>query len=118
MDVLLTNDDGIRARGLRALYAALLEAGHTVHVVAPMSQQSGVGHSLTVFEPVRAMEFEELDFKGLGIYGTPTDCVKLALGQLLAQGQFDAVSGCAVNTKALEIGLFKFHGPYRLEYGQ
>ena len=37
---------------------------------------------------------------------------------VLAQGQFDAVSGCAVNTKALEIGLFKFHGPYRLEYGQ
>ena len=82
MDVLLTNDDGIRARGLRALYAALLEAGHTVHVVAPMTQQSGVGHSLTVFEPVRAMDFEEPHFKGLGIYGTPTDCVKLALGQI------------------------------------
>ena len=38
MDVLLTNDDGIRAPGLRALYAALREAGHTVHVVAPMRQ--------------------------------------------------------------------------------
>ena len=49
MNVLLTNDDGIRARGLRALYAALMEAGHTVFVVAPMRQQSGVGHSLTVF---------------------------------------------------------------------
>ena len=51
MDVLLTNDDGIRAPGLRALYTALTEAGHTVHVVAPMRQQSGVGHSLTVFDP-------------------------------------------------------------------
>ena len=93
MDVLLTNDDGIRARGLRALYAALLEAGHTVHVVAPMTQQSGVGHSLTVFEPVRAMDFEEPDFKGLGIYGTPTHCVKLALGHLLPKKPAMVISG-------------------------
>ena len=93
MDVLLTNDDGIRARGLRALYAALLEAGHTVHVVAPRTQQSGVGHSLTVFEPVRAMDFEEPNFKGLGIYGTPTDCVKLALGQLLPKKPDMVISG-------------------------
>ncbi|WP_291438689.1 5'/3'-nucleotidase SurE [Desulfovibrio sp.] len=83
MNVLLTNDDGIRAKGLRALYAALHEAGHTVYVVAPMSQQSGVGHSLTVFEPVRATVIEEPDFIGTGVYGTPTDCVKLALGRLL-----------------------------------
>jgi 5'-nucleotidase len=83
MNILLTNDDGIRAYGLRAMYAALREAGHNVRVVAPMRQQSGVGHSLTVFEPVRAMDFEEPDFCGLGIYGTPTDCVKLALGRLL-----------------------------------
>ena len=83
MDVLLTNDDGIRARGLRALYAALLEAGHTVHVVAPMHEQSGVGHSLTFFDPLRAHKIEEPDFEGLGLYGTPTDCVKLALGNLL-----------------------------------
>lgn len=93
MDVLLTNDDGIRARGLRALYAALREAGHTVHVVAPMSQQSGVGHSLTVFEPVRAMDFVEPDFRGLGIYGTPTDCVKLALGRLLPRKPDMVISG-------------------------
>ena len=83
MNILLTNDDGIRARGLRALYAALREAGHHVHVVAPMRQQSGVGHSLTVFEPVRTVELEEPDFCGTGVYGTPTDCVKLALGSLL-----------------------------------
>ena len=53
MHVLLTNDDGIMASGLRALYAALVEAGHTVLAVAPLRQQSGVGHSLTVFEPLR-----------------------------------------------------------------
>lgn len=83
MDVLITNDDGIRAIGLRALYTALKESGHTVHVVAPMRQQSGVGHSLTVFEPLRGLEFEEENFHGFGVYGTPTDCVKLALGTLL-----------------------------------
>lgn len=51
MRVLLTNDDGIRAEGLRAMYRALREAGHTVHVVAPMHEQSGVGHSLTFSIP-------------------------------------------------------------------
>ena len=83
MRVLLTNDDGIRAEGLRAMYRALREAGHTVHVVAPMHEQSGVGHSLTFFDPLRAHKIEEPDFEGLGLYGTPTDCVKLALGNLL-----------------------------------
>lgn len=93
MDVLLTNDDGIRAPGLRALYAALLAAGHTAHVVAPMRQQSGVGHSLTVFEPVRAMEIVEPGFHGLGVYGTPTDCVKLALARLLSRRPDMVISG-------------------------
>lgn len=93
MDVLLTNDDGIRAPGLRALYAALREAGHTVHVVAPMRQQSGVGHSLTVFDPLRAEHIEEGDFAGTGLYGTPTDCVKLALACLLPRRPDLVMSG-------------------------
>lgn len=93
MDVLLTNDDGIRAVGLRALYDALLTRGHTVHVVAPMRQQSGVGHSLTVFEPLRAYPFNQDDFHGLGIYGTPTDCVKLALSMLLEKKPDIVMSG-------------------------
>ena len=93
MDVLLTNDDGIRAPGLRALYAALREAGHTVHVVAPMRQQSGVGHSLTVFEPLRAQRIHESSFEGLGLYGTPTDCVKLALASLLDRRPDLVISG-------------------------
>lgn len=83
MNVLLTNDDGINAPGLRALYAALVADGHHVDVVAPMRQQSGVSHSLTVFEPLRAERIVDGDFTGIGVYGTPTDCVKLALGQLL-----------------------------------
>ena len=93
MRVLLTNDDGIRAEGLRAMYRALREAGHTVHVVAPMHEQSGVGHSLTFFDPLRAHKIEEPDFEGLGLYGTPTDCVKLALGNLLKKRPDMVISG-------------------------
>ncbi len=83
MKVLLTNDDGIHSRGLMALYTALRERGHTVNVVAPMEQQSGVGHSLTVFDPLRAVRFNQPGFQGMGLYGTPTDCVKLALSTLV-----------------------------------
>lgn len=84
MNILLTNDDGIRAVGLRALHAALVEAGHTVRVVAPMTEQSAVGHSLTIFMPLRAKLLREHDFEGLGVYGTPTDCVKLALSRIVS----------------------------------
>ena len=93
MDILLTNDDGIRAVGLRALHAALVEAGHTVHVVAPMTEQSAVGHSLTVFMPLRAKRLQEYDFEGLGVHGTPTDCVKLALSRILPKPPDMVISG-------------------------
>ncbi|MEG2172326.1 MAG: 5'/3'-nucleotidase SurE [Desulfovibrionaceae bacterium] len=83
MNILLTNDDGIQAVGLRALYAACREAGHTVSVVAPLTEQSAVGHSLTVFQPLRTKAVTEKDFNGTGVFGTPTDCVKLALNRLL-----------------------------------
>ncbi len=83
MKVLITNDDGIRADGLRSLYKALRERGHEVFVVAPMRQQSGVGHSLTFFHPLQASFVKDGDFEGTGVYGTPTDCIKLALGNLL-----------------------------------
>ncbi len=93
MDILLTNDDGIRAVGLRALYAALTRAGHRVHVAAPMTEQSAVGHSVTLFSPLRVKEVEETGFSGLGISGTPADCVKLALSHLLPKLPDMIVSG-------------------------
>ncbi|MDO5536883.1 MAG: 5'/3'-nucleotidase SurE [Desulfovibrionaceae bacterium] len=93
MKVLLTNDDGIHARGLMALYTALCERGHDVTVVAPMQQQSGVGHSLTVYKPLQAVRFSQPGFQGLGVYGTPTDCVKLALGNLLPEPPDLVMSG-------------------------
>jgi 5'-nucleotidase len=93
MDILLTNDDGIRAIGLRALYKALIKAGHRVHVAAPMTEQSAVGHSVTLFSPLRVKEVEEAGFSGLGISGTPADCVKLALSHLLPKKPDMIVSG-------------------------
>ncbi len=93
MNILLTNDDGIYGIGLRALYVTLSEAGHNVYVVAPMNEQSGVGHSLTIFKPLQAKEISEVGFHGLGVHGTPVDCVKLALTTLLPQKPDLVISG-------------------------
>jgi len=79
MRILLTNDDGIQAIGLRALYRALTLAGHEVEVVAPLTEQSAVGHAITIFSPLRAKKINENGFEGIGFSGTPVDCVKWAL---------------------------------------
>ena len=83
MDILLTNDDGIYALGLRAMYQALLRAGHTVHVVAPLTEQSAVGHAITLSMPLKIKHLREPNFQGIGVFGTPVDCAKLALSSLL-----------------------------------
>lgn len=93
MKVALTNDDGIHAIGLRAIYKALQEAGHSVRVIAPMSEQSAVGHAITILSPLRVKLVEEKDFTGYGIYGTPTDCVKLGISNLLDEKPDIVVSG-------------------------
>lgn len=93
MNILLANDDGIQAVGLRTLYHALMEAGHTVHVVAPVTEQSAVGHAVTLSMPVRVKEFKEDGFCGHGVYGTPVDCVKLGLSTLLRERPDLVLSG-------------------------
>ncbi len=93
MIILLTNDDGIQAPGLRAMRAALLEAGHAVHVVAPMTEQSAVGHAITVRNPLRVGHVQESGFRGTGVFGTPADCVKLGIGNLLPDKPDMVVSG-------------------------
>lgn len=93
MRILLTNDDGIQAVGLRALYKALVAAGHEVHVVAPITEQSAVGHAITLSAPLRVKEFREENFFGLGVSGTPADCVKLAISTLLKDAPELVVSG-------------------------
>ncbi|MCF8030398.1 MAG: 5'/3'-nucleotidase SurE [Desulfohalobiaceae bacterium] len=80
MNIILTNDDGIWAVGLRCLARELQRAGHSVHIVAPLTEQSAVGHAVTLSVPLRIREVQEDHFQGTGVSGTPVDCVKMALG--------------------------------------
>ena len=93
MRILLTNDDGIQAVGIRHLYKGLIDAGHDVLVAAPISEQSAVGHAITIASPLRVKEFTENGFRGLGVSGTPADCVKLALTTLMQDKPDLVVSG-------------------------
>lgn len=81
--ILVTNDDGIFAPGIKALYDAMQEIGDP-YVVAPDSEQSAVGHAITIADPLRVQEVErDGRFFGWAVNGTPADCVKLASKALL-----------------------------------
>src|SRR3989338_994531 len=83
--ILVCNDDGITAPGIKALAAVAREFGN-VSVVAPDSAQSGMGHAITIGVPLRLVEEEYAPgFRGWACTGTPADCVKLATGVLLPQ---------------------------------
>jgi 5'-nucleotidase len=92
--ILLTNDDGIYAPGLRALRTELCKLGD-VTVVAPATEQSAVGHSITLLTPLLVQEVVDEDqrFLGWAVEGRPADCVKLALLELLPQPPDLLVSG-------------------------
>jgi 5'-nucleotidase len=88
MTILISNDDGIFAPGIRALVQAFSDAGHEVIVCAPDSQRSAASHSLTIG---KALTVRETAFPGAAkayaIGGTPADCVKLGLTVLCPQAQ-------------------------------
>jgi 5'-nucleotidase len=90
MRVLVSNDDGVDAPGIRALAEGLRAAGHEVTVVAPDRDRSGASNSLTLDQPIRTKQV------GDGVWsvaGTPTDCVHLALTGLLTREPDIVVSG-------------------------
>lgn len=87
--ILVTNDDGIRAPGLRLLAEALATVGR-VEVYAPESQQSAVGHSVSLHKPLRVNALEQGWHM---VDGTPTDCVMLAVRSLLGERPALVVSG-------------------------
>lgn len=91
--ILVTNDDGIYASGIYALYKAMSEVGHAV-VVAPDSERSAVGHMLTMSDPLRVWDVERYgEIFGHAVNGTPADCVKLAVKAILDNKPDLVVSG-------------------------
>lgn len=93
MLVLLTNDDGIRAPGLIAMYRELTQLGE-VHVVAPETVQSATGHGITLSAPLLTSRVTvEETFTGVAVDGRPADCVKLAVAKLLPRRPDLVISG-------------------------
>lgn len=83
MKILLTNDDGIHAPGLMALYNEL-NNDFDVEIVAPETEMSAVGHAITLTSPLRVQSVRKNGiFYGYGVTGTPADCVKIAVQELL-----------------------------------
>lgn len=92
--ILITNDDGITAPGIRNLIDAVKELGHVV-VVAPDKPQSGMGHAITIGVPLRLNKVEDM-FEGVECWqtsGTPVDCVKLAVDKVLHRKPDICLSG-------------------------
>ena len=87
--ILVTNDDGVEADGLAALVDTLTTLGQ-VTVVAPAEENSAVSHALTVR---RALQLRELDDGWYSIDGTPTDCINVAVSEVLGQVPDLVVSG-------------------------
>lgn len=86
MKLLISNDDGIFALGIRTLANTLAEAAHDVTVVCPDRERSATGHGLTIHEPIRAEIVDGMFHPAVMAWscsGTPSDCVKLALGALI-----------------------------------
>lgn len=93
MRILLTNDDGILAPGLAAMYRELVGLG-CVDVVAPESVQSAVAHSITIRYPIMTRRVHVGgEFHGYSVEGSPADCVKLAVHDLLEHKPDLVVSG-------------------------
>jgi 5'-nucleotidase len=83
MNILLTNDDGIYADGLWALYETLVPR-HVVTVVAPDRERSAVGHGITLHQPLRTAKITVNNgCLGYAVNGTPADCIKISLMEIL-----------------------------------
>ncbi|MBW8882490.1 MAG: 5'/3'-nucleotidase SurE [Asticcacaulis sp.] len=80
MRILLTNDDGVEAVGLEVLYSIARTLSDDVWVCAPVVEQSGKGRGVTLHEPLRVKRLGE---KRFAVSGTPTDCVQIAVNDLM-----------------------------------
>jgi 5'-nucleotidase len=88
MRILLTNDDGVNARGLKLLETIARRFSDDVWVVAPTEEQSGAGHSLTLTRPLRLRRLGE---KRFCVTGTPTDSVMMAIAHIMKDQRPDLI---------------------------
>lgn len=86
LNILISNDDGIFALGVRTLANTLAQEGHHITVVCPNRERSATGHGLTLHQPIRAEEVDSIFHDNVTAWscsGTPADCVKFALSAVL-----------------------------------
>jgi 5'-nucleotidase len=86
--VLISNDDSIHSEGIKVLERIARALTDDVWVCAPETEQSGASHSLTIHRPLRARKYDDRHFS---VDGTPTDCVMLAMNNLLGDRRPDLV---------------------------
>ncbi|RDY23926.1 5'/3'-nucleotidase SurE [Romboutsia maritimum] len=91
MNILITNDDGIRADGIIELAKTVATIAN-VYVIAPETQKSATGHAITIHNPIMVNEeFIQENIKAYSISGTPADCVKVGIEALLKDVKIDLV---------------------------
>jgi len=88
MRILITNDDGVHAPGLKVLERIAKKLSDDVFVVAPESDQSGVAHSLSLADPLRLRKISERHF---AVKGTPTDCIIMGVRKLMIDNPPDLI---------------------------
>ena len=100
MRILVCNDDGIHAPGIATLAEALRPLGE-IRVVAPEAEQSAVGHAITIASPIRVKPvYRNGELFGHAVSGTPADCVKVAVNELLDGPPDLVVSGINLGPNA------------------
>jgi 5'/3'-nucleotidase len=93
MRILITNDDGVNSSGIIAAKKAVEELGK-INVVAPATQQSGIGHALTLFEPIRVTSTNLVDgTEAYSVSGTPTDAVIIGIYEIMDKKPDLLISG-------------------------
>jgi len=98
LKILITNDDGIDSPGISALAKELKNLGD-VTVIAPRTEQSAVGHAITMKSPLRVVEyFKNGDFFGYAIDGTPADCMKIGIRNIMKEPPDIVLSGINVGS--------------------
>ena len=93
MKILVSNDDGIGSAGIYALVKELQKIGEVI-VVAPLTEQSAVGHAITMKLPLRVIDYyKNHEFFGYAVDGTPADCVKMGVRNIMQENPDIVVSG-------------------------